>query len=251
MARKSSQPSQAVESPSASRSSGKKLTRNFEILDLAWNAKQKQLIKILRDKDVKCVILKGPAGTSKTILAVYAALHLLSSSRINDIVYIRPAVESASHSLGHLPGTVDDKLGPYMEPFRDKLDELLKKPIIEALEASGSVHTYAINFLRGLHFANKAIIVDEAQSASLRDLVTVMTRVGEGSRLFICGDPMQSDIKVGAKDGFSKLWTTFSDEASLDAGVVTFEFDEDDIVRSEFVKFVIKKLRSAKLTEAM
>ncbi len=220
----------------------KKIAWQFAIRELPWTEKQQQLIRLLQDHDTKCVFIKGPAGTSKSIVAVYAALKMVLDKKVSDIVYIRPAIESASHSLGHLPGDINEKLGPYLVPFHDKLSELIDKGSIDKLTAEGRLQTFAVGFLRGLHLAVKAIIVDEAQSATFRDLVTTITRTGEFSKLIICYDPKQSDLKNGSRHDIEKLVECFNDEESRARGIHTFEFTKDDIVRSEFVKFVVGKL---------
>ena len=223
----------------------KKVDFTFNIRDLPWTSKQQQFIQLVQDKNTKCVMVKGPAGTAKSCLAVYTLLHLLLNKKISDIIYIRPAVESASKSLGHLPGDLSDKIGPYTVPFYDKLEELLEQGVITRLIAENRLQTYAINYLRGCHFAVKGIIVDEAQSATFHDLVTVITRMGEFSKMLIVGDPNQSDLHNGNSHDFDKLCQMFDDEQSREQGIHTFEFTSDDIVRSEFVKFVVKKLEAS------
>lgn len=226
-------------------SQNKKIDWTFVLRELPWTAKQEQLIQLLLRKDVKCVFIKGPAGTSKSLTAVYVALKLLLEKKVSDIIYIRPAVESASHSLGHLPGDIDDKMGPYTVPFHDKLDELIDKGALAKLNSEKRLQTYAINFLRGTHLAVKAIIVDEAQSATFRDLVTTITRVGEFSKLIVCGDPKQSDLKNGSRHDFEKIIQIFDNPESQQQGIYTFEFTKEDIVRSEFVRFVVEQLEKS------
>lgn len=219
-----------------------KLDWTFGIRELPWTEKQQQLLKLLQDKATKCVFITGPAGSSKTLVSVYSALKALNERKVSDIVYIRSAVESASQSLGFLPGDADDKMGPYAVPFMEKLEELLDSNAVTKLTQDGRLKTYAINYLRGLHMSVKYIIVDEAQSVTLKDLVTIVTRMGEHSKLVICGDLKQSDLKNGNRHDFEKFSRMFNDQDSQDAGIFQFEFTKEDIVRSEFVKFVVGKL---------
>ena len=88
----------------------------------------------------------------------------------------------------------------------------------------------------------KAILLDEAQNSSFREIVTVLTRIGKYSRCFIMADPMQTDLKNGNRGGFEKLYHIFDDEDSRQMGIHTFEFNEEDIVRSELTKFIVSKI---------
>ena len=117
---------------------------------------------------------------------------------------------------------------------------------LEKLKKEERIHGFPVNFLRGLNWNAKCIIADEAQNMTYKELVTLVTRVGEFSKVFILGDPEQSDIN--GKSGFLKMAQTFSDDESKSNGIHFFEFNEDDIVRSELVKFIIKKLKQNKGT---
>lgn len=218
-----------------------KLKIELSIRDLDWTDNQKTLIELAMAKGVKVVFITGPAGTSKTLLAAYCALHLLNDKKISDIIYLRSAVESSDAKLGFLPGTADDKLSFYNLPFWDKLDELLPKGQIDALKKEERVHCFPINYIRGLSWNAKAIILDEAQNSSQREIITALTRLGEFTHLFVLADPFQSDLQHG-RGGFSKLIETFNDDDSLENGIVTFAFNEDDVMRSAIVKFIVKKL---------
>ena len=151
-------------------------------------------------------------------------------------------MESSANSLGFLPGSAEEKLKFYNLPFYDKLDELLISAKPEKLEEQGRISMFPVNFARGMNWEAKCVILDEAQNSSAKEIITVLTRLGEGSRAFVLADPMQTDLKnphhVG---GFDSLSRVFSDEASLEMGVYNFTFDEDDIMRSELVKFLVKK----------
>jgi phosphate starvation-inducible PhoH-like protein len=170
-----------------------------------------------------------------------SALQLISDKRVSDLIYLRSVVESSEKSMGYLPGSEGEKLAPYVQPLMDKLEELLPKSEIELLIKEQRVQGHPINFLRGLSWNAKAIVMDESQNMTYKELFTLITRVGEFSKLFILGDPQQSDIK---NSGFVKMMDCLSDEESRNNGVFTFKFTEDDIVRSQLVKFIIKKLKN-------
>jgi len=207
-----------------------------------WTPKQKEFFKVALHPDTKIMFVNGPAGTAKTLLSVYCALQLLNMKMVNSIKYLRSAVESSANSLGFLPGAAEDKLKFYNLPFLDKLDELLTSTKAEKLEEQGRISMFPVNFARGMNWEAKCVILDEAQNSSGKEIITVLTRLGEGSRAFVLADPMQTDLKserlVGGFEGLSAL---FSDEDSIKMGIYNFQFDEDDIMRSELVKFLVKK----------
>ena len=205
--------------------------------------KQRQLLDIILDKDTKVVFVSGPAGTAKTLIGVYAGLLLLNEKRVSDILYVRSAIESASRSLGYLAGSIDDKFGPYLEPFNDKLKELLSKPDIETLHKEKRVEGACINFLRGASYNVKYILSDESQNLDFKELTTLITRLGQFSKLIICGDPGQSDIN--GKSGFTKMSDLFNDGESKTHGIHYFAFTREDIVRSPTLKYIMERIEGA------
>lgn len=215
----------------------------FNIKELPWTHKQQRLIQTLQKRSTKCALITGPAGTSKTIVAVYVALQLLKDKKISDITYVRSAVESASSKLGFLPGDVKDKFEVYGIPFQEKLEELLDPSTLKLLREGNRLKTLPINFLRGLNFAGNLVIIDEAQNFTTDELVTAITRLGEHSRVWFLGDPKQSDLPDKHKKDFSNFCEILGDEESEKHGILSFDFDVDDIVRSEFCKYVVKKLK--------
>lgn len=208
--------------------------------------KQKAFLQLGLDKDTKIMFVEGPAGSTKTYAAVFAALRELQKNDDMDLLYVRTAIESADKGLGALPGTLEDKFNPYMAPLEDKLDELLPPttPIAEELIQSGRIQAMPINFLRGANWINKIIIADESQNFTFKELVTLITRIGENSKLIICGDMMQSDIN--GKTGFYDMIKLFDCEESRDRGIHCFRFTEDDILRSKILKYIVQKLKTAK-----
>ena len=218
-----------------------KLRNELSIFERELTEKQKQFIEIALNKDTKMVFVSGPAGTSKTYITIYAALKLLNSKKISDLLYIRSAVESSDNKLGFLPGEAHEKMAPYIQPLLEKLYELLPKNQIDQLEKEERINSIPLGFLRGLNWNAKCIIADEAQNMTVKELITLITRTGEFSKVFIMGDPEQSDIN--GKSGFIKTLNIFDDEESRQNGIFVFKFDEEDIVRSVLVKYIIKKIK--------
>ena len=223
-----------------------KLSSNLKIKELDWTEKQKRFIEQSLDKDTKISFVDGPAGCGKSLLAVYCALRLLNEKKVSDIVYIRSAVESSDNKMGHLPGDANEKLHFFNLPFMEKLDELLPVTQVKRLESDERVSIYPVNFSRGMSWNAKCIIFDEVQNSTEREIVTVLTRLGMFSRCFVLADPMQTDLHPIKGGAFEKMYKIFSDQESSDFGIKTFEFDEDDIMRSELVKFLVKKFKELK-----
>lgn len=206
--------------------------------------KQKKLIDLVLDKETKIVFIKGPAGTSKSFISIYCALHLLNEKKVSDLLYVRTVVESGSKAIGALPGEINDKFGPYMMPLEDKLDELLPSCDIQKLKKEERIQAIPINFMRGASLNAKFIMADEAQNFTFEELTTFITRYGKFSKMIICGDAEQSDI--GKRSGFPSFYEIFNTEEHKAAGIHTFEFDENDIVRSELLKLICKTIRNGK-----
>lgn len=214
-----------------------KIDFTLNVRELPWTDKQREIINLFLDKNTKLLILKGPAGTSKTILSMYLGLQLLNQKRVSDIVLVRSAVESSDSKLGYLPGDINEKVNVYMTPFNEKFSELVTTPQIQRLHKDNRITICPINFARGLHFAVKFVCCDESQNLTMRELQTLFTRMGEFSKMIICGDPDQSDLPQG-KSGFNAVYNAFDNEDARSHGVFCVELTEDHIVRSELCRYV-------------
>lgn len=192
----------------------------------------------------KIVFADGPAGTAKTYLAVQSALKLLRKRTIDSIIYIRSVVESASQKMGSLPGEVDDKFLPWSIPMIEKLDELVGIPTRQNLIKHNLVECVPVNFVRGLTFNDKVVIVDEAQNLTTSEIVTILTRFGRKTKYIVVGDTNQSDIN--GRSGFEPVFNCFDNSISESQGIYTFKFTENEIVRSEILRFIVKQLENIK-----
>ena len=215
---------------------------------LAWTEKQKQFIELAENKETKIIFISGPAGSTKTLLATFVALEMLNAKKVSDILYIRSAVESSDSKLGYLPGEIDEKFHVYGVPFLEKLDELLPKSEVQNLISDNRVSIMPVNFTRGLNWNAKCILIDEAQNFTFKELVTVLTRIGKFSKCFVLADPMQSDIN-GKSGAFEKMSQLFNDTEAQRQGIHYWEFTEEDIMRSDLVKFLVKRFNLVKQLE--
>lgn len=222
-----------------------KLKDTLNIKPFPWTEKQRSFIDLALDKKTKIIFLNGPAGTSKTLLGVYVGLELVAGTnkRMSDIIYVRTVVESASKGLGYLPGEFEDKFAPFLMPLEDKLEELISVGDIQKLKGDSRISAIPINYLRGASFNAKFILADESQNFDFKELTTLITRLGKFSKMIICGDTRQSDIN--GKSGFKKMFTIFNNEQSRDNGIHCVEFDKEDVMRSEEVKFILEMLERA------
>lgn len=208
-----------------------------------FTSKQKEFIETSLADKTKIMFISGPAGSTKTYMAVYSALRLMGIDDDLDLMYVRTVIESADKGMGALPGDLEEKFNPYMAPLIDKLDEMLHAKGYAAkkdLMSRNRIQAMPINFLRGANWLNKIVIADEAQNFTFKELTTLITRLGENSKLFICGDFMQSDIN--GKTGFKDMFNLFDDESSVRQGIECFSFGTADIKRSKILKFIIEKL---------
>jgi phosphate starvation-inducible PhoH-like protein len=209
--------------------------RKFKFTD-----KQVRFLNIILNPDNSIVFVSGPAGSSKTYMAIYAAIQLMAADREKELLYVRSIAESADKGLGSLPGDIAEKFDPFLMPLYDKLEEIVQPQDVAWLKKQEMISAVPINFLRGASWTDKIVVADECQNFTLKELTTLITRVGEGTKLVMCGDTMQSDI--GHRSGFKNMFDLFNDKESKDRGVQTFMFNHDDIVRSEILKFLVSKL---------
>ena len=182
------------------------------------------------------VFVNGPAGTAKTYVAVYGALELLKMNKVDEIIYIRSIIESASKSMGALPGELDDKFQPYTMPLIDKLTEILPAQEVQPLFDSQMIRTVPVNFTRGLTFNKACVIIDEAQNLTKKELITIMTRFGNKSTYIVIGDTFQSDIRDAA---FEDIMEKFDTSKSRSHKIYCCNFDKTDIVRSAILKYIV------------
>ena len=221
----------------------KSMDMNFKVLNqFELKDTHKSFEALTFSKESNIVFVDGPAGSAKTYCAARTGLHLLKSRQCDEMIYIRSIIESASKSMGSLPGEVEDKFSPWVIPLKEKLDELLAPGVSRSLLDNNIVRAIPVNYVRGLTFNDSVVIVDEAQNLTRSELITIMTRMGERSKMMIIGDTQQSDIN--GKSGFKDIYDIFDDEDSENNGMFCFKFNHCDIVRSEVVAFIISKLES-------
>lgn len=153
----------------------------------------------------KITIIKGKAGSGKTLTAVAIALDQLYKGEIKRIVITRPLVTSGNEELGFLPGDIHMKTLPYLIPIYDNMYSCVDKIEIDAMVADGTIEVCPLAYLKGRTFCNAFVIVDEAQNATHSQIEALLTRLGKGSRMILCGDANQCDLKERKHSGFPFL----------------------------------------------
>jgi phosphate starvation-inducible protein PhoH and related proteins len=195
---------------------------------------QAKYLSLLAKNDVVFGI--GPAGTGKTFLAVATGLQHLRAKKVERLILTRPAVE-AGEKLGYLPGTFAEKVDPYLQPLADSLNKLMGKGIVERMKKDGRIEIAPLAYMRGRTLEDAYVIVDEAQNCTWKQLVMVLTRLGEGSKAVLTGDISQTDLyqsQSGLKDIVGALGHI--------EGIGVHEFGVVDVVRHPLVARIVEAL---------
>ncbi len=176
----------------------------------------------------------GPAGTGKTYLAVAAAVSMFLDGRVDRIILSRPAVE-AGERLGFLPGTEKEKMDPYMRPLYDALGDMLPGKQVTKLMEEGKIEIAPLAFMRGRTLSNCFVVLDEAQNTTAMQMKMFLTRMGEGSRMAVTGDPTQIDLPRGVPSGLVQAL----DLLRVVDGIAFVNFTSVDVVRHPLVARII------------
>jgi phosphate starvation-inducible PhoH-like protein len=197
---------------------------------------QAYYVKAMQKHDL--VFGLGPAGTGKTYLAVAMGASLLRRRMVDRLVLSRPAVE-AGERLGFLPGDMKDKVDPYLRPLYDALQDMLPEGKFATRLETGVIEVAPLAFMRGRTLSNAFVILDEAQNTTPAQMMMFLTRLGEGSRMVVTGDPAQHDLPLGTASGLDDAIGKL--EGLPDIGMV--RFTEADVVRHPLVSKIINAYR--------
>ncbi|GAB3617013.1 PhoH family protein [Okibacterium endophyticum] len=175
----------------------------------------------------------GPAGTGKTYLAMAKAVQALQRKEVNRIILTRPAVE-AGERLGFLPGTLTDKIDPYLRPLYDALNEMMDPELVPKLLAAGTVEVAPLAYMRGRTLNDSFIVLDEAQNTTPEQMKMFLTRLGFGSKMVVTGDVTQIDLPTGAS-GLRLVTRVLKDVDDIHFAQLT----SDDVVRHSLVGRIV------------
>ncbi|MCD4527160.1 PhoH family protein [Nocardioides sp. cx-173] len=176
----------------------------------------------------------GPAGTGKTYLAMAKAVQALQSKNVNRIILTRPAVE-AGENLGYLPGTLSEKIDPYLRPLYDALHDMVDPETIPKLLASGTIEVAPLAFMRGRTLNDSFIILDEAQNTTPEQMKMFLTRLGFGSKVVVTGDVTQTDLPGGMRSGLRVIQGILDDVEDISFNTLT----SHDVVRHRLVGKIV------------
>ena len=177
----------------------------------------------------------GPAGTGKTYLAVAAAVSMYLEGRVDRIILSRPAVE-AGERLGFLPGDMKDKVDPFMQPLYDALNDLLPGKQVARLIEEKTIEIAPLAFMRGRTLQNAFVVLDEAQNATEMQMKMFLTRLGEGGRMAITGDPSQIDLPRGVGSGLVEAERVLNGVK----GIEFVKFTAVDVIRHPLVAKIVQ-----------
>jgi|TARA_Y100000004_G_C8884204_1_gene398964 phosphate starvation-inducible PhoH-like protein len=197
---------------------------------------ENQEIYIEAMEDSSVTFCSGPAGSGKTSVAVGLACEYLAQEKVKKIVITRPVVESG-RGLGHLPGTLIEKINPYLVPILEEMNMYLLKSNVELYRDQEIIELCPLEYMRGRNFHDCFMILDEAQNATFEQIKMFITRIGRNSKAVINGDLKQSDLGF---EGGGLL--TCMDELDGVEGVATCELDYSDIIRSDVVARILRRL---------
>ncbi len=196
-------------------------------------ANQKHYVDAIDENTITFGI--GPAGTGKTYLAMAKAVAALQSKEVNRIILTRPAVEAGEH-LGFLPGTLSEKIDPYLRPLFDALHDMIDQDSIPRLMQTGVIEVAPLAYMRGRTLNDAFIILDEAQNTTPEQMKMFLTRLGFGSRMVVTGDVTQMDLPSGAKSGLKVIR-----DILVDIDDIAFvELSSQDVVRNSLVGEIVE-----------
>lgn len=201
---------------------------------------QNQYVQGIMNNDV--VFCTGPAGSGKTAVATGIAAQCLYRGEINKIVLTRPIVSAGNRKLGALPGEKADKFMPYLVPLVEELKANYNDSLWTSMMLQNIVIAEPLELMRGRTFNNAFILLDEAQNCSKEELVMLITRIGQGSKIVVTGDVEQSDIKLDFGKDRCDLAELISKVKNI-AGIYHVELTDDDIVRNGLIKEFLKAVR--------
>lgn len=197
--------------------------------------RQVHYVEALRDENIDLIFGVGPAGTGKTFLAVAAAVEAMKQERVDRIIVTRPAVE-AGEKLGYLPGDLAEKVDPYLQPIWDAFRSQMSENDLRVRRERRQIEVAPLAFMRGRTLSNAFVIVDEAQNATVLQMKMVLTRLGEGSRMVVTGDPSQVDLLRSEQSGLAHAISILETVP----GVEIIRFATQDVVRHKLVAHIVE-----------
>ncbi len=219
--------------------SGKQRSAGIKRAVQPRSVNQRRYIEAIEQSDM--VFGVGPAGTGKTYLAVAMAVAAINAKKVSRIVLVRPAVE-AGERLGFLPGTLQEKVDPYLRPLYDALYDLLDPERVDKMLEKNIIEVAPLAFMRGRTLNDAFIIMDEAQNTTIEQMKMFLTRMGNNSKAVITGDITQIDLPNPSKSGLVDAINVLNGVE----GILFCHFEESDVVRHALVQRIVRAYESAR-----
>lgn len=199
--------------------------------NVSLNSEQKEAKAMILEN--KITVLKGSAGSGKSLVAAQVALDLLFRNEVEKVILTRPAVTSGE-DIGFLPGNVDSKLAPYTAAIYDNMFRLYNREKIEKEITEGKIEVIPLAFMRGRNLTNCCVVVDEGQNITHKQMELILGRICNGSKMIICGDTAQIDLKERKMSGFKFICDMFNSIPGF--AVFTLKTNHRDPIVEEMLK---------------
>jgi phosphate starvation-inducible PhoH-like protein len=203
---------------------------------------QKQYNNLLTNDQKNIVIVNGPAGTGKTLMACNQAIQMLEANKINKIILTRPLITVENEEMGFLPGSVINKMDPWTRPIMDIFEKFYSLVHIQMMLTNKVIEICPLGFMRGRTFRDCFILADEMQNSSPNQMLMLTTRLGENCKMVVMGDIDQTDSK-NKENGFQDIITKYKDYSFYNLNntlaLEYYELDKTDIVRSKVVTDIL------------
>ena len=214
------------------------------LVNISLTKNQQKYVNYLKTKPGSLIIATGPAGSGKTMLACKEALNGLRDHSYDKIILTRPTVSVDDEQLGYLPGELDSKMKPWIDPIFDQMIKHSSKSLVGQYKKEGLLEIIPLAYIRGRTFDDSFIIADEMQNATIHQMKTLLTRIGLNTTMVITGDLDQSDTDLisSSENGLENLCNMLhtNEIKEIEEYIYKVELTNEDVMRSEIVKQILK-----------
>jgi phosphate starvation-inducible PhoH-like protein len=214
------------------------------LINISLTKNQQKYVNFLKTKPGSVIIATGPAGSGKTMLACKEALNGLRDHSYDKIILTRPTVSVEDEQLGYLPGELDSKMKPWIDPIFDQMIKHSSKSLVGQYKKEGLLEIIPLAYIRGRTFDDSFIIADEMQNATIHQMKTLLTRIGLNTTMVITGDLDQSDNDLisSSENGLENLCNMLhtNEIKEIEEYIYKVELTNEDVMRSEIVKQILK-----------
>lgn len=214
------------------------------LVNISLTKNQQKYVNYLKTKPGSLIIATGPAGSGKTMLACKEALNGLRDHSYDKIILTRPTVSVDDEQLGYLPGELDSKMKPWIDPIFDQMIKHSSKSLVGQYKKEGLLEIIPLAYIRGRTFDDSFIIADEMQNATIHQMKTLLTRIGLNTTMVITGDLDQSDNDLisSSENGLENLCNMLhtNEIKEIEEYIYKVELTNEDVMRSEIVKQILK-----------